>query len=305
MRVALTLITVASSICCATFAACGSTSDGAGGSDAGENDARSRADGSPTSDGSVLVDGSLNDSGAGTDGSALHVDDGGFYNSEFAISVVEGIGAAGAGFSAPTPLADVCPIVVAGDCQLFDCGGGQLQGYATDSDSPGTLTISGGTPTDVVTLTLQSDHAFEAFVADASAFQSGTTLTFMGTGAAVPAFNQTLTLPSLPTLTSPTISGGTLTIDRATDFAMTWSGGSADVVAVSILRFNKQIACEFPASASSGLIPSVLLTHLAAGSGAQMSFLAYAKVIASEGAYVVRFQAGLLLDSGGVAATLN
>ncbi|MGH7282068.1 MAG: hypothetical protein ACRELY_11130 [Polyangiaceae bacterium] len=301
MRGALAVTTIAASICSVTFVACGSTSDDASGSDAGESDAR--ADGSSTADGSAMVDGSA-DSGAGSDGSTLHVDDGGFYNSEIAISVVEGVAGAGAGFSTPAPLSDVCPDIAAGDCVLFDCGGGQMHGYATDSESAGTLTISGGTPSDVVTLTLQADHAYEGFAADASVFETGTPVTFMGTGAAVPAFSQTLTLPSLPTLTSPTISSGTLTIDRTTDFAMTWSGGNADVVAVSILSSNKQIACEFPATASSGVIPSTLLTHLSAGS-AQMSFLAYAKVIANEGAYVVRFQAGLLLDSGAVVATLN
>lgn len=260
-------------------------------------------DGSTIRDGSALKDGST-DSGASSDGATLRVDDGGFFNSDFALSVVEGVAAAGAGFSEPEAGADTCPVVAAGDCLLFDCGGGQVHGYATDSASAGALTVSGGTPTDVVTLTLQPDHAFEGFAADASAFQTGAVVTFMGTGGDVPGFSQTLTLPSLPTLTSPVISGGVLTIDRTTDFSMTWSGGNADVVAVTILRSNKQIACEFPASASSGVIPSVLLTHLSTGS-APMSFLAYAKVIASEGAYVVRFHAGLLLDSGSVTATLD
>ena len=87
---------------------------------------------------------------------------------------------------------------------------------------------------------------------------------------------------------------------------MAWSGGNADVVGVAILANGspKQIACEFPASASSGIIPSVLLTHLATGTG-QVSFLGYATTIANEGAFVVRFQAGNLLDSGEVTATLN
>ena len=261
----------------------------------GLNDDSGRPDGAP-----------LNDASVATDGSRLPVDDGGFFNSDFTVSILGNVVSAGAGFSTPASQPDSCPVVNAGDCILFDCAVGQTHEYAIDSANPGTLTVAGGAPNEVVPLTLQQDHAYEGFAFDASVFAPATTITFRATGDVVPAFTQTLTLPSLPTLSSPVTSSGMITIDRGSDFQVTWSGGSADVVGVAILGTGspKQIACEFPSAASSGVVPSVLLTHLASGS-AQISFLAYASVITSEGAYVVRFQAGNLLDAGEATATLK
>ena len=308
MRVAVGIAAVASFAFALNVAACGSTSDADNGGDSGSiddggvrSDASSPNDASSSDDAPPFIDGSIP-----LDASSIAVDDGGFFNSDFAVSILGSVVGTGADFFAPAAAADTCPIVTAGDCILFDCAVGQTHGPATDSENPGTLTVAGGAPNELVTLTLQDDHSYEGFASGASTFAAGTMITFNATGDAAPAFTQTLVLPSLPTLSSPMIDGGNVVIDRAANFSVAWSGGNADVVGVTILPngSRKQIACEFPASAAAAVVPSALLTHLKAGA-AQITFLAYAKTITSEGAFVVRFQAGMLLDSGAATATLE
>ena len=210
----------------------------------------------------------------------------------------------GADFSSPSSLVDSCPTLAVGTCILYDCGPTQNAGnYTTPSDDPGTLTISGGSPNTVLTLAASNGTYSASKASTGSSFPPGTSMTIAATGATVPAFQDTLMIPAAPTINTPALDAGALSITRAADFSVSWSGGAASVIAVSISDGSpKFVGCEFQTSAASGVVPTALLSHLATGAG-QVSFNAYNIKTIVAGAYNIKLWMGQTMST--VNATLN
>lgn len=71
-------------------------------------------------------------------------------------------------------------------------------------------------------------------------------------------------------ITSPPKPATTVTISRASDYTLTWTGGTSgrvDVGASSAGNNTAYVFCDFEASAGTGTIPAALLSMLPAGQG--------------------------------------
>ncbi len=104
-------------------------------------------------------------------------------------------------------------------------------------------------------------------------------------GKDVPAFNASITIPALPTLTSPPADApNPFSVTRANGMTVTWSGGQSNgFVQIELLSatdnsFNTgaDVLCSAPAGAGTFTIPPSVLLALPAGNFAQLTFRPYA-----------------------------
>lgn len=161
-----------------------------------------------------------------------------------------------------------CTRSMMGMCEIDSCSGGS--GTAA---SAGTVTISGAMQP--ISMMPGTDHTYTALSTQTALFAGGDNLTFAASGADVPAFSQMLTAPGRVTITAPVKpSGGTLTVMRAQDLTVSWSGGgSTGEVLVALLPGSATsgamtLYCRFPASSGQGSVPALALQHLQGGAGA-------------------------------------
>ena len=128
---------------------------------------------------------------------------------------------------------------------------------------PGDITVSGESACTIA--------ATEEYCALASGERywdpaAGGTITFTATGGDLPAFTVEVEAPTLATLTAPTATE----VPRASDLAITWTGGSGTVQALGggwSPTSDRRVAveCEAPASAGALTVPAEALQALHSG----------------------------------------
>ncbi len=161
-----------------------------------------------------------------------------------------------------------CTRSMMGNCEIDSCSGGP--GTAA---SAGTVTITGAMQP--ISMMPAADHTYTAISTQTALFAAGDSLTFAAAGADVPAFSQMLTAPARVTITAPVKpSNATLTVTRAQDLTVSWSGGgNTGQVLVALLPGSTSsgamtLYCRFPAGSGQGSVPALALQHLQSGPGA-------------------------------------
>jgi hypothetical protein len=198
--------------------------------------------------------------------------------------------------------AAVCTVEEVGDCSVSSC---EIRSGVTiqpTNVSAGRVTISGGQRT--IELLPEADASYPTDQSTTMGiFDGGETLTFTVDGAGdVPAHQATLTAPGAVTVTAPDLASPP-TIDRATDLALSWSGGSSGELQAAItvaisdgveVTQSVGLVCRFPASSSSASIPAGalgLLPATAPTTTATMSLLVVSRTELEAGDYLVGFDA--------------
>jgi len=117
-------------------------------------------------------------------------------------------------------------------------------------------------------------------------------LTFSAAGGGVPTFGETFCGPPSATITKPAMAPGAgLTIDRASDLAVQWSGGTVGDVEF-VARDDGQagsgveVRCFFTGSAGQGTVPKAALAKLGAGAHTVASFIWVRKISLPQGTCV-------------------
>ncbi|HVU52337.1 MAG TPA: hypothetical protein VHL80_16700, partial [Polyangia bacterium] len=118
-------------------------------------------------------------------------------------------------------------------------------------------------------------------------------LTFSAAGGGVPTFGDTFCGPPPATLTKPaTAPGAGLTIDRASDLAVTWTGGAVGDLELlarddgAAGGASVEVRCFFTGSAGQGTVPKAALAKMTAGPHAVASYIWVRKISLPQGACV-------------------
>ncbi len=172
-------------------------------------------------------------------------------------------GSAGAGFFTMGEACQVSQTI--GPCEVANCGAA-----ATGAVSAGTITITGAL--EPISLVPGSDHTYAQLMSTTSLFNGGESITFAASGAEVPAFTKSLTMPSKATITAPAkppSASPYLIVNRAQDFSVSWSGGGSGLVQIALnsQSADQRLFCRFTASAGTGKLPAAALATLPAGMG--------------------------------------
>jgi hypothetical protein len=174
-------------------------------------------------------------------------------------------------------------------CVALTCPAGAPQNPAGPAAGAITAKSNGGS---IVTKPDAAGAYDVAGFASALWSQPKAALTFTAAGGAVPTFSDTFCGPSSATITSPAAAPGAgLTIDRASDLAVQWTGG-----AVGDLEFaarddgaaggSVEVRCFFTGSAGQGTVPRAALAKLGAGAHAVASYIWVRKISGSQGTCV-------------------
>jgi hypothetical protein len=152
-----------------------------------------------------------------------------------------------------------------GDCYVQECT--NARNYVSD----GTVTISAGDASAPITLTPGANQQYTPFTMMAVLFQAGQTVSVSTSGGTAPAYTASAAMPSRITISAPAKPAGALSIDRAQDFTVAWTGGAVgdvELLASSTASPNKYVICEVLQSAGTGTIPGALLSMMPSGAGA-------------------------------------
>jgi hypothetical protein len=165
------------------------------------------------------------------------------------------------------------------DCESVSCpvpdGGVPLDmgaPFVGLARSAGPLTLSGG----LVPVVLVADErsAYSMITQTTLLYHGGEMLTVKADGADVPPFTITTTAPSQITVTAPRIDNGAVKIDRNADLSVTWSGGGAGEVVLSLMpplgspTGAAGVVCRFPAMRGWGGVRQDAFAYMLTGSGA-------------------------------------
>jgi len=168
------------------------------------------------------------------------------------------------------PDAATCTSKVIGECKIADC---PQHTSLTDAQA-GKITVG--------SYELNPDTADEytgLSFPNTVAFKPGDSLTVSAAGGSVGAFTETLTVPSLITVTAPVLTSGKLDLPLGTDFDVTWTNGGTGSVVVQIgggtSTNSKLLTCRFDASKGAATVPVATLAEL---SGSAMGPLSIGKV---------------------------
>jgi hypothetical protein len=219
------------------------------------------------------------------------------------------IGSAGASFQTISgATSPTCPPPSTfGSCIVVgNCAGTVMAGTTTFS-SAGQITISGGTPT--VMLTPDGTSKYTPFSQATALWTGATTFTVSAAGDVVPAFSTTLTAPAQPDFTAPTFpTSGSIAIDRSTDFQVTWTGGGGGIVLAQLQTNTPQaefVRCTYDGAANGGTIPTAALQLVQAGATGNLAVAVTNSVDVTAGDWTVTVtattpptQAGRYLSSG-------
>jgi hypothetical protein len=122
--------------------------------------------------------------------------------------------------------------------------------------------------------------------------QAKAALTFAAAGGAVPMFSETFCGPPSATITTPAAAPGAgLTIDRASDLAVQWTGGAVgdlELVARDLGAggASVEVRCFFTGSAGQGTVPKAALAKMSAGPHTVASYIWVRKISLPQGTCV-------------------
>jgi len=160
-----------------------------------------------------------------------------------------------------------CGVVRSGTCWIQDCRVGDAGTAQPPTVSAGMVTLSQGSTT-LITATQTGGGVYSG--STTSSWSAGAMLTFVVTGATLPAFTQTLTAPPTIAITSPfNPDGGVVSLTGSSDLTVTWQSTSASNVVVGLEETSGtsdlHIVCEFPGAAGTGTVPASVVGMLDKG----------------------------------------
>jgi hypothetical protein len=174
---------------------------------------------------------------------------------------------ASAGFASVTGGNTGCTMSTQGGCTVTSCTPTDAGSQNPVAQSAGDITITG---TDAGTITLTYDGGYNVFLAMNAIWTGGDTLTAAAAGADVAAFSgKTVTAPNTISVTAPTCTLGAGgfdcgTVDRSTNYMVTWTGGASTTVVTSMVSSKAgavtSISCKF--TSSPGTVPAAALGML-------------------------------------------
>jgi hypothetical protein len=168
-----------------------------------------------------------------------------------------------------------CAVTTSGPCTATVCttsGAGGGDAGALTYPSAGTITIT--TPMGPgFTLSPGADGSYTFTTRQGQLWTAGGSVAVSAAGAAVPAFSGAVSAPPDITLTAPVFGANTyVTISRATDLAVTWTGGGAGNVRITFGTTHTGsftgVQCVVPQGPGAAAIPAAVLGKLAKADGA-------------------------------------
>jgi hypothetical protein len=172
-----------------------------------------------------------------------------------------------------------CTEEVEGSCSVSVCPRSVPDAGATSVAhlalfQAGMITISSGSTSLVINP--GADSRYEGKTSDTPLWTPGAPISFVATGATVPAFAETLDAPSDVVFTSPQPSISLVSVPRGGDLAIAWTGGGKGEVAVSLTvetsATTHSITCAFASAAGGAKIAAAVLAKLPAGSGILLAY---------------------------------
>jgi hypothetical protein len=191
-----------------------------------------------------------------------------------------------------------CVATTVGGCLLRDCPPGDL---AVAALTPDVGTIHVVAPMGDVMVTPQSNGTYLPLTVPNPLWTvAGASVTVSGSGADFPAFSTMLVAPTAVTVVNPL--AGAFDVPRNSDFAVSWTGGSAGHVTVEIDGAQKRLSCEFAVAAGNASLPAAGLTALPAGAATMTITVDSTRVV--DNVILVSAEVAAL-DSTGQAFTAN
>jgi hypothetical protein len=142
-----------------------------------------------------------------------------------------------------------------------------LGGFNATSDNAGNVLLSGASITPGTSIEYEP-YGYQIGTVQ-TWFTTGQTVTASATGGTVPAFAQSVTAGPFVPITTPSMSGGAVTIPTSADLAVTWSGGQGG--ATMLLELIGQagagqlaVTCQWDATLGHGAVPHALLQQFQA-----------------------------------------
>ena len=193
-----------------------------------------------------------------------------------------------ASFAAAKPATDPgCTQEAAGaGCVAVTCPGGAGKNPAGPAAGAITAKSTGGT---IVTKPDATGAYDVAGLAGALWTNPKGALTFAAAGGAIPAFGETFCGPPSATITKPAAAPGAgLTIDRASDLAVQWTGGAVGNLEIRLRDegASLEVRCFFTGSAGQGTVPKAALAKIGAGAHTIASYIWVRKIGLPQGTCV-------------------
>ncbi len=186
-----------------------------------------------------------------------------------------------------------CSNKMFGACTLTACATVMTDGGATQPHiaSAGLITVDG----ELMPLRLEPQSNGMYQPNGGGGWSGGEHLDVKAAGAEVPAFAATLTAPHAGTVEAPPMMDS-MTIDRTKDLALAWTAQGADAFRFTVTGndLGNFAVCNFPAGASSGVVPSAVLSQIL-GDGVNLdgAFVAESKLGAGGWSVTVTATAGV------------
>jgi len=218
-----------------------------------------------------------------------------------------------------------CTVETMDGCTINDCffpappmddAGMPDAGPPPDAGMPvfphaGLISVDGDT--NDVLLTAGADGIYPTASGMGQVWSADTAVAVNATGDTVPAFSASLTGPSQSMITSPSFMTPPVTVSRAAELTLMWSGGGGTVETrisnsetMAEGTWNVSIECDFDADAGTGTIAAAVLGRVPAGDSASLSVSNVAEQRPDvEGWDVsVRLAVPATLDTGAIATTI-
>ena len=139
--------------------------------------------------------------------------------------------------------------------------------------SAGTVKVSGGSGMPAIQMTYDPGvHGYVPFSADTPLWKAGEKILIeaAGDGSGAPAYSQTLLSPAKISITAPTLTQAGVQVDRGSDLAFSWTGGTHGNVFVTFTAGRSGahyygLSCDWSATAGAGTVKAGLLSKLPVG----------------------------------------
>jgi hypothetical protein len=174
-----------------------------------------------------------------------------------------------------------CATTVSGNCTLYDCTG--VAAPTINYLSAGNVAVSGAYK---FPFSADANNYYSAESDTQSLWQSsadtfGTSVAFsIGGAGSIPAYSSSVAVPDQIAITQPAVTAASfnadgttnLTVDRASDLSMKWTGGDNETFTITLYNVPAQgasptvtLSCVVPPATGAATIPASLLGKLGAG----------------------------------------